>query len=134
MATAYATVDDVQARLARPLSAAERSLCESLLEDAAVMIDIAAPNASTDAKKLVSCRMVLRAVGNGDSLGVPIGATQSTTTALGYSQSWTLSGGSAGELYIGKQDKLLLGLGNAIGSASPVEALACRGEATACGG
>ena len=53
-----------------------------------------------------------------------MGATQGSLSALGYSQSWTMgSGGSAGELYIGKTDRQLLGLGNAIGSYSPVQEL-----------
>jgi hypothetical protein len=44
---------------------------------------------------------------------------------LGYSQSWTIgSGGGAGELYLSKLEKKLLGAGNAIGSYSPVQELA----------
>lgn len=124
MATTYATLEDVQARILRDLSVDETALCQSLLEDAAVIIDIAAPEATAGAKKVVSCRMVQRALGDGQSMGVPIGASQGTLSALGYSQSWTISNGSAGELYLGKLDKQLLGVGNRIGCTSPVEALA----------
>lgn len=124
MATTYATVSDVQARMTRTLSSAEQTLCGTLLEDAAVMIDEYAQNAAADAKKIVSCRMVIRAIGDGNSLGTPLGATQGSMSALGYSQSWTIgSGGGAGELYLGKSDRQLLGKGDVIGSYSPVEQL-----------
>lgn len=119
---AYATSADVQERHYRPLSAQETRLCEALLEDAAVIIDSFAPDAAEERKKIVSCRMVLRALPSGGD-GIPFGATQSTQSALGYSQSWTISGGAAGELYLSKLDKQLLGLGSRIGSYSPVEAL-----------
>lgn len=120
---AYATVTDVQARMTRDLTTDEEAVCTTLLDDAAVIIDAAAPNASTDAKKVVSCRMVIRALGDGGT-GVPMGATQGSMSALGYSQSWTIgSGGSTGELYLGKLERSLLGIGNSIGSYSPVQEL-----------
>jgi len=118
---AYAEVSDVQARMSRTLSESEQTLCEALLEDAAVMIDEVKPSADMDIKKLVSIRMVIRAVGSGGDIGVPIGATQGSMSALGYSQSWTVGSGSVGELYFGKSEKSLLGLGNRIGSRSPLE-------------
>lgn len=121
---AYATVADVQARLLYSLSEDQEALCSILLDDAAVLIDAAAFSASADAKKVVSCRMVIRALDDGSGNGVPLGATQGSVAALGYSQSWTIgSGGSAGELYLGKTDRQLLGLGNAVGSYSPVQEL-----------
>lgn len=119
---AYATVDDVQARMLRTLSEDERTVCTALLEDAAVRIDAAAADAADEAKKIVSCRMVIRALGDGQMSGVPLGATQGSIAALGYSQSWTIgSGGGTGELYLGREERKLLGLGNAIGSRSPIE-------------
>lgn len=119
---AYATVDDVQARMLRTLSEDERTVCTALLDDAAVRIDAAAADAADEAKKVVSCRMVVRALGDGQSNGIPLGATQGSMAGLGYSQSWTIgSGGSMGELYLGREDRRLLGLGNAIGSRSPIE-------------
>lgn len=129
MATTYATIADVQARMTRDLSADEEAVCTTLLQDAAVLIDAVAPNASSDAKRVVSCRMVIRALGDGSAGGVPMGASQGSMSALGYSQSWTIgSGGSTGELYLAKTDKLLLGMGNQIGAYSPAEWLAPQAE------
>jgi hypothetical protein len=121
---AYATVEDVQARIMRDLSEDEQAVCETLLDDVAVLIDSYNTGASDDAKKVVSCRAVIRALGNGESSGVPMGASQGSMSGLGYSQSWTISsGGSVGELYLCKADKQLLGYGNKIGSYSPVQEL-----------
>ena len=122
---AYATVADVQARMAHSMTTAEQTICGNLLDDAAVIIDSYNASASADAKKVVSCRMVVRAMGDGSDSGYPMGATQGSQSALGYSQSWTISsGGSAGELYMGRLEKKLLGAGNSIGSYSPVQKLA----------
>lgn len=120
---AYATVSDVQARMTRELSADERSVCTTLLDDAAVIIDAFAPNADDSVKSVVSCRMVIRAIGDGSDAGVPMGATQGSMSALGYSQSWTYGSGASGELYLAKLEKQMLGMGNAIGSYSPAEEL-----------
>lgn len=118
---AYATVQDVQARMTRTLSTSEQSVCEALLDDAAVLIDAYKASAAEANKKVVSCRMVLRALGDGSG-DVPMGATQGSLSGLGYSQSWTIgSGGATGELYLSKTDKALLGCGNSIGSWSPVQ-------------
>lgn len=124
---AYATVNDVQARIAKTLTAAEQALCGNQLDDAAVIIDAYKASASADAKKVVSCRMVIRTL-NVDS-DIPIGATQGSLSGLGYSQSWTIGSGSSGELYLSKTDKQLLGSGNNIGSHSPVEDLVTEAEA-----
>ena len=68
--------------------------------------------------------MVIRAVGDGGADGYPIGATQGSMTALGYTQSWTTSsGGTSGELYLEKLEKKLLGVGDAAGSYSPTQEL-----------
>lgn len=124
-ATTYASLEDVEARAGRTFSASEAERCQVLLEDAAVMIDACRATATADAKRIVSCRMVLRCMGDGESgtLG-PLGATQGSQTAGPYTQSWTVgSGGSVGELYLGRADRALLGAGNAIGSYSPLEEL-----------
>ena len=120
---AYATVSDVQARMTRQMSAAEQSVCSNLLDDAAVIIDAYNSAADMGAKNLVSVRMALRAVGDGTDAGIPMGATQGSMSALGYSQSWAIGSGTAGELYLGKLEKKLLGCGNSIGSYSPTEEL-----------
>ncbi len=119
----YATLADLQARMVRDLSTDEQTVAASLLEDAAVIIDAYNAEASADAKNIVSCRMVIRALGDGDS-SVPLGATQGSMSALGYTQSWTLGTGSgAGELYLGKLEKKLLGVGDRVGSYSPTQEL-----------
>lgn len=120
---AYATVEDVQSRMLRNLSVDEQAICSNLLDDVAVLIDSYNAAASADVKKIVSCNAVIRALGTGDT-DIPIGATQGSMSALGYSQSWTVgSGGSVAELYISKTDKRLLGVGNKIGSYSPLQEL-----------
>lgn len=125
---AYATYEDVQARISRTLTEDEQAICTTLLDDAAVIIDAFNDQATLDIKKVVSCRMIIRAMGDGDSAGVPVGATQGSMSGLGYSQSWTISSGSVGELYLAKMDKQLLGRGNQIGSYSPVEELVVKEE------
>lgn len=126
---AYAAVSDVQARMARELSSVEQGICAALLDDAATIIDAVAEGAADEKKRVVSCRMAIRAIGDGGSLGVPVGASQGSMGGLGYTQSWTVgSGGSVGELYLSRQDKLLLGIGNQIGSYSPVEEMTCSGD------
>ena len=124
----YATVNDVQTRTLRKLSTDELNLAKKLLQDAAVIIDLYAPGAQADAKKIVSCRMVLRVLGDGEDTGVPVGANQGTQSALGYSQTWSFpTTGSSGELYLAKMEKQMLKKGNAIGSRSPVEDLVPEG-------
>lgn len=124
---AYATYEDVQARMSHVMSASEQSICSNLLDDAAVMIDTYNSEADTANKKVVSIRMVLRSMSVSD--GVPIGATQGSMSGLGYSESWTVGSGAVGELYLGKEDKKLLGVSNKIGASSPLEALVYK-EAT----
>lgn len=125
MATVYDTVADVQAHMSRQMTADEMVRCALLLEDAAVIIDAYNVNAADDAKKVVSCRMVVRVMDEGESSGYPTGASQGSMSGLGYSQSWTMSsGGGTGELYIGKLEKKILGVGNQIGSYSPTQELA----------
>lgn len=123
---AYATVADVQARMTRTMTTDEQTVCATLLDDAGVLIDAYRATANENAKKVVSCRMVLRAIGN--DVDIPMGATQGSMSGLGYSQSWTIgTGGSVGELYLSKTDKQLLGGGNQIGTKSPLEDMVYEG-------
>ena len=116
---AYATVADVQARMTNTMSQDQQTICTNLLDDAAVIIDAYNVAADLDAKELVSIRMVIRAMEVDE--GIPIGATQGSMSALGYSQSWTTgTGSSVGELYLAKLDKKLLGVGDAIGASNPL--------------
>lgn len=123
---AYATVDNVQARMARTMSEDERTVCTSLLSDAAAIVDAYNEDACLSNKIIVCCRMVIRAMGDGAESGIPMGATQGSMSALGYSQSWTIGAGTVGELYLSKLEKKLLGTGDKIGSYSPVEALVSK--------
>lgn len=120
---AYATYQDVEARLNRIFTLGEQAQCTTLLDDAAVIIDTYNADAVADNKKLVSCRMVMRVMGDGADVGVPMGATQGSMSGLGYAQSWTISNGASGEIYLSKTDKQLLGYANKIGSYSPVQEL-----------
>lgn len=117
---AYATVTDLVAGF-RELSETEKKQADAFLKEAAIVVDAYNEGASNDAKKLVSCRLVRRQLGDGQETGLPIGATQGTMSALGYSQSWTVGSGSYGEMYLTKLDKKLLGTGARIGLASPWE-------------
>ncbi len=117
--SAYATVQDVQDRMSTTMTQDQESICGNLLNDAAVIIDAYNADADLDAKNLVSIRMVIRAMQADEN--IPIGATQGSMSALGYSQSWTTgTGSSVGELYLAKLDKQLLGVGNAIGASNPL--------------
>ena len=120
---AYASVEDVQARMTRDMDESEEQVCATLLEDAAVIIDAYNASANSANKKVVSCRMVVRALGDGEANGFPIGATQGSMSGLGYSQSWTNTSGTNAELYLARVEKKLLGVGDQIGSYSPVEEL-----------
>lgn len=121
---AYATVADVQARMSRTMTSDEQARCGILLDDAAILIDGYNESASGDVKKVVSCRMLVRVMGDGADMGIPIGASQGSMTGLSYTNSWTIgSGGATGELYVSKAEKKMLGCGNAIGSHSPLEDL-----------
>lgn len=124
---AYAEVTDVEAGF-RQLSEEEKTLCAHLLEEAATVIDAYNQDAAYERKQLVSCRMVRRQLDAGpgaaqNAVTFPMGASQGSASALGYSQTWTMSGGSVGELYLSKLEKKLLGVGDRIGARSPVEDL-----------
>lgn len=116
---AYAEVEDVMAGF-RPLKEDERKKVSALLDEASVLIDAVAPNAGDEAKKVVSCRLVRRSIGDGDT-EIPIGATQGSVSALGYAQSWQIGSGSSGEMYLNKTDRQLLGMSRRIGFISSLE-------------
>lgn len=120
--TTYATYQDVQKRLGKTFDNAEQEICNILLERAALEIDSYNANATSDAKKSVSVEAVARAMN--ETSDVPMGASQGSMSAMGYSQSWTMpSGGSVGSVYLSKSDKRLLGVGDAIGASNPLLAL-----------
>ena len=115
----YAKFEDIAKRCKR--NPENEELCNALLDDAAIIIDSFNRLAPPDTKKLVSCNMVMRAIGGGEDAQVPIGATPGTVSALGYSQTWAMSSGTSGELYLSKLDKKLLKTGVKIGFRSPIE-------------
>lgn len=120
--TTYATYQDVQKRLGKTFDTSEQEICDILLERAALEIDSYNANATSDAKKSVSVEAVARAMN--ETSDVPMGASQGSMSAMGYSQSWTMpSGGSVGSVYLSKSDKRLLGVGDAIGASNPLLAL-----------
>lgn len=119
----YATTTDVQDRMTSTMTQAQLDACSYLLDDAALLIDAYAPDADDDAKLAVSCSMVIRAIGTAGDVTVPLGASQGSVSALGYSQSWTIPNGGTGELYMTKAEKKILGVGNLIGSYSPLEGI-----------
>lgn len=123
----YATVEDVEAGF-RTLEDSEKTLCNALLDEAGIVIDAYNKEAEEERKRLVSCRMVRRQLDAGpgaaqNAVAFPMGASQGSASALGYSQTWTMSGGSVGELYLSKLEKKLLGVGDRIGTRSPLEDL-----------
>lgn len=118
---AYATAAKV-AEGFRPLGAEELTKCDALLNEAAVLIDAYNASAPVDAKRVVSCRMVRRALVESDMQIMPMGVTQGSVSAGGYSQTWQYgSSGGAGELYLSRVEKKLLGVGGRLGMASPWE-------------
>ena len=107
--TTYATYTDVQKRLGKTFDSTEKDICDILLERAALEIDSYNANATADAKKSVSVEAVARAMN--ETSDIPMGASQGSMSAMGYSQSWTLSsGGTVGSVYLSKSDKRLLGI------------------------
>lgn len=121
----YAEIEDVELFICRTLLYVERVECCAYLEEAAAIIDTYNAQADPDRKKLVTLRMVRRQLDarNQDAVSYPTGATQGSASAFGYSQSWTVSGGSVGELYLSKLEKRMLGAGNRIGCCNPLEVL-----------
>ena len=114
---------------AQPVLPGAKNLVRALLAEAGIVIDAYSQDAPFERKQLVSCRMVRRQLdagpgGQGTAM-YPMGATQASASALGYQQSWTVSGGSVGELYLSKLEKRLLGVGDKIGAHSPLEDMTC---------
>ena len=79
---AYATIADIRARTTDTITPAMESVITAQLDDAAVIIDSYNKDASEDAKKVVSCRMIIRTLNIDGS--IPMGATQGSMSGLGY--------------------------------------------------
>lgn len=119
----YTTIDSIRNRYNGDIDA---ETCLSLIEEAGIIIDSYNKDAEDSVKEVVTVRMVTRALGSITDMSVPVGASQGSMSGLGYSQSWTMPNGSVGEVYLTKTEKKMLGVGNRIGSHSPLEDL-CEG-------
>lgn len=124
----YAEYCDVELYMGKTLSDDDRVACGCYLKEAAAIIDAYNAQADPARKKLVSLRMVRRQLDahSSDAVAYPTGATQGSASALGYTQSWTVAGGSMGELYLSKLEKRLLGVGNKIGFSNPLEGMVAK--------
>lgn len=110
---AFATVDDVQARmLEHTLNDQERKWVGVMLDDAstklstAVRVDVT-DDLQADLLRMVACNMVIRAIN--PMLAQMTGVTQTSTTAGSYSQSMTFAN-ATGDLYISREEKVQLGI------------------------
>lgn len=124
----YINVSDIETRLNRSFSASDRKRVELLIDQAGTLIDAYNCDANFRAKSLVSCNMVSRLLAAEDAqLQIPVGATQGSFSGLGYAQSFTFgSGTAAGEMYLTKGDKKLLGVSSRIGASNPLGELVGR--------
>lgn len=109
---AYAEVVDLEARW-RTLSDAEAATAETLLGDAQLMIDAECPptaeptEAQLEARKVVSCNIVKRAMLNSEQAA---GIESTQATAGPFSRSFNFSN-PTGDMYLTKKDKKLIGCG-----------------------
>lgn len=119
----YISKDDFEKNF-RSLSDEEGKQFDEIAKEASALIDSYAPNADEERKIIVCMRVVRRALSNMQSDMIPMGATGGTYSALGYSQSFQLSGGTIGEIYLGKTEKKMLGVSDKIGMSSVLENMA----------
>lgn len=109
---AYAEVDDLEARW-RTLTTAEKSRAGTLLDDAAVRLDVECPpsdpptESELAVRKIVSCEMVKRAIGTPVD-GPLIEGFQETTGPFSESGKFI---NPTGDVYLSKNDRKLLGCG-----------------------
>ena len=107
----YAEVSDLEARW-RTLTSEEVARAEVLLGDAAVRIDTLCPppdplsEAQRDARMIVACEMVKRAMSAPGGVGVA-----SIQQGAGPYQATTQFANPTGDLYLTKADRLLLECG-----------------------
>lgn len=120
---AYATVADLKARW-RTLTSDEQSRAAVLLGDAAVRLDVLCPPSDAptenelDARKIVSCEMVKRAMATpGGTDGVGVASSQS---GAGPFQQTLQFSNPSGDLYVTKSDRALLGCGNQVAFTFPM--------------
>ena len=110
---AFATVDDLAARMGRELTEAEEAQASVLLDDAAAMLMALVsidPDNEVQAANLkrVSCAMVQRAMMSGAGGGY--GVTEATATMGPFTQRVNYANPS-GDLYVTKAERASLGIG-----------------------
>jgi|SRR5690625_185418 len=111
MATAYATVEDLEKRLRRTIPGDQRVYAETAIEDASLEIDVACPlpdeptEQDLQARLVVVCRMIKRAYAVPDD-AVGVGSVQQ---GAGPYQSTLTFTNPTGDLYLTKADRRLLG-------------------------
>ena len=117
--TIFANVEDLQQRIKRTLTPAERFHAESLLEDAQVEVEALypLPDEPTEqdlaVRKVVVCRMVKRAVQVSDDM---VGVSGWQQGAGPYQQSYNFAN-PTGDMYLSKTDRrLLTGIRGRVGS------------------
>lgn len=111
----FADPKDLEARW-RPLSATEATRAEALLSDASLIVDAeierkGCPRPDKDLLKVVVCQMVERAMGVDNTL---IGADQGSMSLGDYTRTVTFSGSTAGDLYLTRGERRLLGLDRSV--------------------
>lgn len=115
---AYATVSDLMQRW-KALGEPDRAKAETLLQDAADIIDSMVDIDESDEKQMrlactISCSMVKRAMASG--MDAALGVSQGTISADIYSQTFTFAN-PGGDLYLTQMERKLLGIDNSfIGS------------------
>jgi len=113
MATSYATVAELEKRLRRTIPSDQVEYAETAIEDASLEIDVNCPlpDEPTDqdlqARLVVVCRMIKRAYAVPDE-AVGVGSVQQ---GAGPYQSTLTFSNPAGDMYLTKADRRLLGCG-----------------------
>ena len=114
---AFATVADLEARMGRELTSDEEAQASVLLDDAAAMltalIGFIDPDDAIQAQNLkqVSCSMVKRSMMSGTSGA--FGVDEATATMGPFSQRVQYAN-PAGDLYVSKAERAILGIGKAM--------------------
>jgi hypothetical protein len=106
---AYASTDDVKARLGRDLTSDEQTRFPGLLEEASAIVDgylgrhYTGEGGIPDAVRIVVSRLIARAL----TTALPEGMTQQSESAGPYQHSTTYPQGSS-NLWLSRSDKLAL--------------------------
>lgn len=109
---ALASQPDVEARLGRDLTYSETALLPGLLEESALLVEgylgvhYGPDDDVPDAARVVVSRVVARALVSPQN--IPEGASASTLQALDYSATSNFGSEGRTNLWLSKQDKLML--------------------------